>query len=445
MLRHNWAGSLLAWCIGAGTLAAGALVSSPDETKWAATRQQTFEMVWSTVNEAYFDPRFGGVDWAAVRAQYEPRLTEAGDNPALRILLQQMLNELDRSHFAILPREAAVFTPEERVRIGTMGVEVGWMDDAVVVTHVTTGGPAEKAGLRPGAALRVLDGRDLHELLAAVQQSGRWDTLRAGRYLAQWTASHFRAAVGKRLKLRAQLSGGENEQEFELESVSYEGAWSEPVGNFPSWPLELASAVSTDGVAYLRFNVFARQVMKDIREFLLALPPGGGLVLDLRGNPGGLATMAPGITGWLTDRQLWLGRMKLRQGVMQFAAFPQEGAFTGPLAVLIDGTSASTAELMAAGLQETGRARIFGERSAGQALPSSFKQLPSGDLFQFAMADIVTPRGRSLEGAGVVPDEIVLRTGADLAAGRDSVLDAARAWLLAERAKISTGQIQTNN
>jgi C-terminal processing protease CtpA/Prc len=65
-----------------------------------------------------------------------------------------------------------------------------------------------------------------------------------------------------------------------------------------------------------------------------------------------------------------------------------------------------------------------------------------GDLFQFAMADMITPLGKSLEGAGVTPDELVECRRADVAAGRDAVLDAARNWALAERAKASkfTGQ-----
>jgi carboxyl-terminal processing protease len=91
--------------------------------------------------------------------------------------------------------------------------------------------------------------------------------------------------------------------------------------------------------------------------------------------------------------------------------------------------------VLAAGLQETGRARVFGEHSAGAALPSLFKALPTGDLFQYAVADVVTPHSSVLEGEGVTPDDVVLRTRADLAAGRDPVVEAARTWLNRERGK----------
>jgi carboxyl-terminal processing protease len=441
--RRLWLG-LLAWAAGVAGSGAAEEPAPGAERPWAEVRQETFDVVWSTVNEAYFDAKFGGVDWKAVGEKYHARLADAADKPALRALLQQMLGELHRSHFAIMPRDAAVFTPEERVRIGTLGATVGWVDDAVVFTQVKPGGPAATAGVRPGTAVRALDGRELQKMLLVLQNDAGFEHLRAGQHLAAWVKAKFAAPVGSKIELVIEPSGGA-EQTVALESAPHNGVWSEPVGNFPSFPVEVEIRREAEGVTYLRFNVFARAVMTDVREGLLSTPREDGLVLDLRGNPGGLAPMAGGIAGWLSDRQLWLGRMQMRQGVMQFTGFPQEGAYTGPVAVLIDSGSASTSELMAAGLQATGRARVFGERSAGQALPSAFKQLPIGDLFQFAMADIVTPRGKSLEGAGVVPDEIVERHRADLAAGDDKVLDAARAWLRAERAKPAaerlTGQL----
>ena len=78
---------------------------------------------------------------------------------------------------------------------------------------------------------------------------------------------------------------------------------------------------------------------------------------------------------------------------------------------------------------------MFGGMSAGGALPSLLKTLPSGDVFQYAVADLQTPRGRHLEGVGVTPDERVAATREDLVAGRDPVLAAARAWLEVERKK----------
>jgi carboxyl-terminal processing protease len=217
--------------------------------------------------------------------------------------------------------------------------------------------------------------------------------------------------------------------------VINDAQWSEPIGYFPSTPIRWNARVDADGIALMQFNIFVPPVMKKIRAFLRQLKKGDGLIVDLRGNGGGISGMAAGIGGLLCRQEFVLGSMHQRQGVFELDAYPQTSIFDGPVAILIDGSSASTSEILAAGLKEIHRARLFGEMSAGAALPSVFKDLPTGDLFQFAVADVTTPSGALLEGNGVTPDEQVLRKRSDLSVGRDPVIDAARKWIDAERRK----------
>ncbi len=398
---------------------------------WPAVRAATFAMVWETVNETYFDPAFGGVNWPDVREKFRPKIEAAADNAQLRPLLQTMLDELRRTHFAILPRETAVFTPAERDRIGTTGAEFVAVGGEVVVAEVKAGSPAAEASVKSGDVIRKVGGQELSRLGAWLAQSGQTPA-RTACYLAGYVKSWLQAGVGTKVKVT--LAGADGvERDVELTCAPHTGAWSEPIGSFPAEPIRLEARRGDDGIATLRFNVFSPPLMKEIRGFLRSLRPGDGLVIDLRGNSGGMTVMASGLCGWLTAREFSLGRMTMRRGFMSFAVFPQERAFAGPVAVLIDSGSASTSEILAAGLQEAKRARVFGENSGGAALPSSFKSLPTGDLFQFAIADMKTPGGKLLEGEGVTPDEAVVRTRADLAAGRDPVWEAARAWLDGER------------
>jgi carboxyl-terminal processing protease len=110
--------------------------------------------------------------------------------------------------------------------------------------------------------------------------------------------------------------------------------------------------------------------------------------------------------------------------------------YSGPLAILIDGLSLSAAEIFAGGMQDLGRARLFGERSGGQALPAIWDRLPNGDVLYHAFGDFITPSGARLEGRGVSPDEPVIATRADLLAGRDAPLEAALRWIRQQRSAV---------
>lgn len=412
-------------------LAAEPPVASESAKHWPEIRDQTFAIVWETVNASYHDPSFGGVDWAAVREKYQARLPEVPDKAALRHLLTAMLGELKHSHFSILPREMSVFTPAERVRIGTAGVDLALVEGEVTVLAARSSAPAGSSDLQPGDVVLAVDQVELKPLQSYLEQTGL-PPARGGYYLTQMVDSRMRAAVGSTVGLRVRGTDG-TARAVSVTVAAHEGAWSDPMGDFPSVPVECTVRADADGLVYLRFNVFTRQVMKSVRAALENVPPGGGLVIDLRGNPGGITIMASGISGWLSSRTYVLATMHMRQGHMGFTVTPQARAFLGSVAILIDAGSASTSEIMAAGLQEAGRARVFGETSAGAALPSNFKALPTGDLFQHAIADLQTPCGKLIEGQGVTPDETVRRTRADLLAGRDPMLEAARRWLNHER------------
>jgi len=140
--------------------------------------------------------------------------------------------------------------------------------------------------------------------------------------------------------------------------------------------------------------------------------------------------MAMGMAGWLVSQPgLRLGTMYMRGATLNFALNPRAEAYGGPVAVLVDGSSASTSEIFAGGLKDLGRARIFGTRTAAAALPSVITRLPNGDGFQYAVANYISEGGQALEGHGVIPDVEVSLTREALLAGHDSVVDAALDWI----------------
>ncbi len=140
--------------------------------------------------------------------------------------------------------------------------------------------------------------------------------------------------------------------------------------------------------------------------------------------------MANALSGWFVKESgIKLGTMYQRDLTLKFVIIPRLEATDAPLAILMDGGSASTSEIMAGGLQNLKRARIFGTQSAGAALPSLIELLPNGDLFQFAVANYVSEDGKELEGRGVKPDVLAPHTRAALDAQKDRALEAALDWI----------------
>src|SRR5262249_35588080 len=145
--------------------------------------------------------------------------------------------------------------------------------------------------------------------------------------------------------------------------------------------------------------------MKVLGETVKTNLDADGFIIDLRGNPGGIGGMAMGVGGWFvnTSNQK-LGTLFTRDGSLKFTLNPRFETFNGPLAILVDGNSASTSEILAGGLQDLKRAKVFGTRSAGAALPSAIVRLPNGDGFQYAFANYISEGGQALEARGVHPD-----------------------------------------
>lgn len=198
-------------------------------------------------------------------------------------------------------------------------------------------------------------------------------------------------------------------------------------GNLPPQHVTFESRTLPSGAGYIRFNEFLDPavVMPKFEAAVKSFMKAPGIVLDLRGNPGGIGIMAMGIAGFFVDKPgQELGTMKMRDTTLKFVIFPRPQTYAGPLAVLVDGGSASTTEILAGGLQDLKRARIFGTRTAGAALPSDIIRLPNGDGFQYAQASYTSISGRVLEGNGVIPDEIV----------EDHPIEAAETWIASVKA-----------
>jgi carboxyl-terminal processing protease len=407
----------------------------------------TFDSAWALIDRNHFDPDHGGVDWKQVRADLRPR-AQTDDQDTLRAVITEMISRTGLSHFGLMPadaadalREAGEDDADDAATSGGadhagVGLETRVLDDRLVIVHVDEGLPAAEAGIAPGWILEGVGTRTFAELFERVG-----DSLEpADRAFMVWTVANglLRDAAGTDVTLT--VRDGEDEmRELTLTRVEMPGTVNK-LGNLPALNARLDHRwLEHEGlrIGYIRFNIWLLPVAAEFDAAVDAYRDADGIIIDLRGNLGGVGGMAMGLAGHFLDEPLSLGEMRTRQSSLQFRANPRltnpagerVDPFGGPLAILQDGLSMSTSEIFAQGLKAQGRARIFGETSGGAALPSRLEQLPNGDVLQYAFADFVAPDGVRLEGHGVIPDTEVRLRRTDLLAGRDAVLDVALDWI----------------
>jgi len=346
---------------------------------------------------------------------------------------------------------ASVTAPSAIGGPGIAGLDVALIEGEPTVLRVSPGLPAARAGVLVGWRLVSVDGVRvadlLHPIRAALAAEGDPDSPHARQLrgtLGLMASELLSGDAGTtRTAVFADASGSEQRIAITFEPAPL-GATK--FGNLPAFPIEVDSRiveVPLEGMKPVRigvisFNIWMTGASDAIDRAVDSMRNCDGIVLDLRGNPGGMGAMSMGVAGHFLREPASLGSMLGRDNALEFRAEPRKVSAAGkrvrpysskPLAILVDGRSASTSEVFAGGLQDLGRARVFGEVSAGMALPAQAKELPNGDVLLHAVADFVTPKGTRLEGRGVIPDEAVAPTREALLRGDDAVLAAASKWI----------------
>ncbi len=408
---------------------------------------QTFDAAWSIVHETHFDTTFNGVDWLGVRDELRPVAAEVDDKDELRRVIRRMLSRLGQSHFSLISGDMAdglddLQDQSTDDRGGDAGMDVRLTGDVVVVSRVDSGGPAEAAGIEPGWTLMAIN-----EELVETGQSSEPESPEVrspGVRAWEWVTRSLSGQPGgvHRLEL---LDGLERRQLVEVVLRLNPG---QPVrfGNLPTIYARFANRrVDEDefGVSagVIWYNTWMAALVKQVDHSVDEYRTLDGMILDLRGNTGGLAAMVMGVAGHFYDQRTTLGFMKTRHNELRYFANPRRSdqsgdpvePYAGPVAILIDGMTASASELLAGGMQATGRARVFGTTSMGAVLPAAADRLPNGDVLYHAFGDFTTASGVRLEGRGVIPDELVHLTREDLLAGRDAPMSAALRWIADQR------------
>jgi carboxyl-terminal processing protease len=365
---------------------------APAERSRAEVNLAVFNRVWDLVNRKHYLQKTDGVDWQQVAATFGPKAAAAADERALYRVLNDMLELLHDSHtHALRPELATERRTHERARTG---FSLTRLEDRWVVADVLEGSPAAEAGVRPGWIVLTRDGAPIDE------------------------HPDFRAREGDQVRW-----------EF-LDAEDRQVALTLPARRLTTAGLQVGRELE-GGFWYLRFDEFngssRRWLARQLREHRKA----PGVVVDLRRNPGGEVFSLGVIIGEFFDHAVDCGTFITRSGRRSVKNSWQFGSvhYAGRVVVLIDASSASSAEIFASVLKDHRRGTIVGRKSAGAVLASWFYPLPDGGQLQLSREDYMAPNGRRIETNGVEPDVVVTRTLADLRAGRDRDVEAALAIL----------------
>ncbi len=280
-----------------------------------------------------------------------------------------------------------------------IGATVAKEGDYVVIVRPLPNTPAEKAGIQGGDRLLAVDG----------EPAEGWSVEKA--------VLKIRGQRGTTVELKVRHSDG-TEQVYQLirDDVLVASVDTLPPGGV----LRDASGAEASDIGYIRISSFTSRTPQELaNEIQAALKRNvKGLIIDVRGNPGGLLNETVQIADMFLDKGLVLTQVDRDGRQQRFEA--RTGTITNiPVVMVQDEFSASGSEVLAAALQENGRATVVGSRSFGKGTVNHVRELKNGGAVYVSIARWLTPDGNQIEGAGVTPDVPVTLTLEDIDAGRD--------------------------
>lgn len=349
--------------------------------------EQAFQLFWEA--------------WDLLKEEYYGDLPDAQALP--RAALRGVLATLDDKNTALIDPEISKILNEDSSGsfegIGAM-VRIN-KDNILEIARLFPGQPAEKAGVKEGDQVIVVDGKSIIGL--SVYEA----------------VALIRGPAGTTVKLTIVRKGELKPIEISVTRAKI--------------TIPLVQSKMLDGdIAYVSLFDFSAQATDQLNSTLQTLldKKPKGLILDLRDNPGGFLQQALQVADIFLDSGV-IATEKDRDGSGQtFRSGPRGIAQDIPMVVLVNGGSASASEIVAGALQDRNRAKLIGEKTFGKGSVQLPHTLSDGSELRITIAHWFTPNGREIDGIGLTPDVVVPLTQDDVTAGRDPQLDRAVQFLL---------------
>lgn len=402
-------------------------VESPDFSKQGIL--ESYNSLIDLLQERYAYTDLRNIRWKEMREKYLPRAKAANANndmAAYYLILQDLAQSFGDGHVTVIAPytlRAELFARLGKLWEGALGAEVArFSDGRFIVIAVSKNSPAERAGLRFGTEIQSINGRSVIQHLADIPLMGFPGTTQ--RAIA--TALHFLLSfpLGEKVEIGYRQLGETETRKVKLTSEKCASAatYSYPANNKHPFLFEMLSEGRIGYVHWQSFDAIAFNIAAWER-FLETSVDRPGMIIDLRGNGGGLMTLMYTMASYLFPAEKavsirWLDMYDFDFETKKFVKAPSEGdikiysprpelTYTGNVVVLVNGNSASAAEFFAQFLQKAGRATVIAEEGTDGAgglirqvsMPGKMTFTYTGEQMFFAGT-----HEANLEGVGVTPD-----------------------------------------
>lgn len=361
-----------------------------------------YDMVWKIVNSRFLDQTNNGQDWNRWRHKYDDKIKTPED---AYVAIDTMIASLnDRYTRFVTPKE---FEEEKSMIKGSLfgiGVQIGLRDGKVLIISPIEDTPGEKAGLLAEDEILSIDGASTKDMSL------------------DKAADKIRGAKGTTVELLIKRKGVPEKvyrvvrDEIKIKSISQKLP-----DNFKL----------DDSIGYIRLGSFmGRNVPSDFQNLLIEYKDKDGIIIDLRGNTGGLLNNAIQISDYFLDDEIIVSTVD-RDGYKDTSRSSRKYFSTQPLVLLINKGSASASEIMSGALKDNQRAILVGENTFGKGVVQEVKPLtPFKAGLNITIQKYLTPNGTDINKKGISPDIEVKLTEDDIKAKDDKQLRKAQDVLL---------------
>lgn len=313
--------------------------------------------------------RFAGV-MRFIESRY---VTEVDSTKLMDGAINGMVQSLEDPYSIYLPpRMYQQFMDHTEGAFGGIGIYMGFKTGKVSVISVMEGSPAEKAGLQANDEILAVDGKPVTEMQP------------------EEVAIHIRGQVGTEVVLSIHREGEETrEVTITRDTIQVKTA---------------LGKMLEEGMGYIRIASFSENTASEFREAYASLESEGmkGLIIDLRENPGGLVTSCVEIANMVIPEGPVVSVVERSGNREKYTSELKEVKY--PIVALIDGNSASAAEILAGALQDTKSGTLVGTQSYGKGSIQVVMPMFHDDAVKITIAKYFTPSGRSIDGVGIEPD-----------------------------------------